>query len=77
MASGRTNQIQSIGRGKPGVVERRFGAHIKWLPTINGIPASAGETEDECFDFRGDALAAARRIKDHSKFLIAEEQGAA
>ena len=72
----RADRIETLSRGKPGVVERRFGAQIKWLPTINGIPASAGETEDDCFDFRVDALAAARRVKDHSRYLIAAENGA-
>jgi hypothetical protein len=71
----RRHFVEGVARGKPGAAERRFGAQIKWLPTINGIPASVGETEDDCFDFRVDAVAAAKRIRDFSRGRIAEENG--
>lgn len=72
-----SEQVETVARGKPGAAERRLGAQIKWLPTINGIPASAGEDEDDCFDFRVDAIAAAKRLREHSKSLIAQANGEA
>lgn len=71
----RDEQVQTIARGKPGAAERRFGAQIKWLPTINSIPASSGESEDDCFDFRVDAVAAAKRLRDHGRHILAEANG--
>lgn len=70
-----SEQMQTVARGKPGAAERRFGGRIKYLPTINKIPATFGETEDDCFDFRGDAIAAAKRLRDYSRNRIAEADG--
>jgi hypothetical protein len=60
----RSEQIESVARGRPGAAERSFGARVKWIPTINGIPVSRGNDEDEWFDLEEDALAdAARRCR--------------
>lgn len=68
---------EKVARGKCGAAERRFGGNVKWLPTINGIPAQIGEGEDDCFDFRDDAVAVAKRFRDKCRNAIAEDQGAA
>jgi hypothetical protein len=72
-----SEQIESVARGLCGAAPRRFGARIKWLPTINKVPASTGETEDDCFDFKIDAVAEAKRLRDHANNLRAQANGEA
>jgi transposase InsO family protein len=67
-----SERVETVARGLCGAAPRRFGARIKWLPTINKVPASAGETEDDCFDFKIDAVAAAKRVRDQGRNLIAQ-----
>lgn len=77
VALSRSEQVETVARGLCGAAPRRFGARIKWLPTINKRPASVGETEDDCFDFKIDAVAEAKRLRDYANKLRAQAHGEA
>ncbi|MDB5552811.1 MAG: hypothetical protein JWL86_2795 [Rhizobium sp.] len=76
MATAALEQIQKAARGRPGVAERTFGARTKFIPTIDRIPVSASESEDDCFDLSKDALSRAKQFRDYCRNRLAEAEGA-
>jgi hypothetical protein len=65
IAARQTGEVQQRG---PSVETRMFGDRVKYLPTVDGLPAEGGESEDYCSDYEDEALAiACRRARMHGR----------